>query len=109
MYALMTFLALLLAIWLGKSVWNYYFTPMGRFWRLAGQYPNLALAHLSEEPDTIIEQKGTKVQKPKTHLGPFWITDSSGVTWKIYLNDKSLDDLQQRFIDRIKYTRSSLR
>jgi hypothetical protein len=65
MYQVLIFLGAVVAIWLLKSLWDYYFAPHGRFWRLMGKYPELRLALLSEEPDVIIQPP--KCEVPKTH------------------------------------------
>jgi hypothetical protein len=76
MFAALASVALLVgcavAVWLLRSLWNYFLTPMGKFWRLTGKHPELALALFAEEPDVLIQPQGTV---PKSHWG-------TSVKWK---------------------------
>jgi hypothetical protein len=100
MYQVLIFFGAALAIWLLKSLWDYYFAPHGKFWRLMGKYPELGLALLSEEPDVIIQPP--KCEVPKAHMGPFWVMDRLGMKWKIYINRATIDEVEKRVLEKIR-------
>ncbi len=97
--AVFAVLGAVFAVWIGQSVWNYFFTEMGKFWRLAGRYPELAFLLLSEEPDVLIEPKG---KVPKTHMGPFWIRTREGLKWRLYMKFDTADEVQKRVAGKIR-------
>jgi hypothetical protein len=86
-------------MWLLRSVWSYFFTATGKFWRLAGKYPELAIVLLSEEPDVVLQPP--KKEVPKDYLGPFWIMDNRGIKWKIYINGYKIHDVQRRIREQL--------
>ena len=101
-YEILIVIGCAIALWLLQSIWNYFYTPSGKFWRLTGKFPELALILLSEEPDVIIQPP--KVVVPKSHMGPFWIIDRGGLKWKIYVNRATIDEIQQRITAKILAT-----
>jgi hypothetical protein len=85
--------------WFSRSLYDYFFSPHGRFWRTVARDPELALSLLSKERDCLIEPTSAV---PKGFAGPFRITGRTGRVWRIYLLLARIDDIEARVLQKIE-------
>lgn len=91
-------IAIVVAAWLARSVYDYFFSAHGNFWRTVGKNPELSLMFFSKENDCLIDPPF----KPKGFAGPFRVMDRTGRAWKIYILFDRIDEIQARIAQNIR-------
>ncbi len=85
----------ILALWSLRNV----FSTHGRFWRLAGKHPDLALALFEREAGVVID---TAPSPRQDYVGPFTIFSSSGRRHTVYIIRSRIEAIQAKVSADIK-------
>ena len=88
----------IIAVVLARWVYQYFFSPMSRFWRLVAAYPDIALSVFRGHSLCVVDTTPANGSK---FTGPFSFMDTKGVVHEIYLPYENIGGIQARCADDI--------
>jgi hypothetical protein len=94
----LSFLLALAAMLILRWIYQFFFTPSGRFWRLVAAQPDIALTVFSDHPYCVLDGQPTEIGK---YAGPFSFMDSKGQRHKVYILAEHIEGVQARCADTI--------
>ena len=88
---------IVLLAWAAFFVLRGQFSVGGRFWRLVGRKPELALTLMLAEAGCIVDG-----ERRDGHVGPFYFFDSKGQRHRVHISRIRIDEIQRRLIDDLR-------
>ncbi|HZK90426.1 MAG TPA: hypothetical protein VFC56_09795 [Stellaceae bacterium] len=81
--------------YVGYLLYSFFFRKVGRFWRIAGSNPDLAIALLKNEPHCLVDTAPVTADR-RDYTGPFSLMDRAGQKHTIYILFAEVDEIQNR-------------